>query len=128
MVAVGVVAALAGCAAQTAPVTEAARSREAVVMERSQARWDALLKERLAEAYQFYTPTSRTVMSYEDFVRSIKLGFWKSAKVEKVECEAEDACDAVVAIEYIYKGALIKSPIRETWIRTEGQWWYVLKG
>jgi hypothetical protein len=109
-------------------VADTARSREAIVRERSQARWDALLKDRLAEAYQYYSPTSRAVISYEDFVRSIRVGFWKSAKVEAVECGAEEVCEVVVYIEYAVKGAQIRTPIRESWIRTEGQWWYVQKG
>lgn len=124
----GLVAGLVGCAAPKGTLTDTARSREAIVMERSQARWDALVKERLAEAYQFYSPTSRAVMSYEDFARSVRAGFWKSAKAETVECASEEVCEVVVTVEYALKGARITTPIRESWIRTEGQWWYVQKG
>jgi hypothetical protein len=119
---------LAGCSAIPGAVATQEGSRESVVMERSQSRWDALLKGRLAEAYQFYSPTTRTILSYEDFVRSVKQGFWKGAKVERAECKAEEACEVAVTIEYTYAGTAIRTPIRETWIHVDGNWWYAQKG
>ena len=124
MAAICIAAALAGCAVQP----EARQSAESVVGERAQARWTALVTGKLSEAYKFYSPSSREVMSYEDFIRSIRMGFWKSAKVEKVTCGSEDSCDAQVIIEYSFRGNLIKTPISETWIRKDGTWWYVQKG
>jgi hypothetical protein len=128
VLAAGLVAGLAGCATPAGPAAVAEKGREAIVQERSQGRWDALLNNRLAEAYKFYSPASRVVMSYEDFVRSIRVGFWKRAEVERVECQAEETCEAVVTIEYQYRGSTVRTPIRETWIRMDGSWWYVQKG
>ena len=126
--AVCIAAALAACAAQ--PETRAIEPKraESVVVERAQARWNALVAGKLSEAYQFYSPASREAFSYEDFIRSIRLGFWKSAQVEKAVCESEDACVADVYIEYSYKGSMIRTAISEAWIRKDGTWWYVLKG
>jgi hypothetical protein len=121
-------AGLAGCAAQPGTVAGAGKGREAIVMERSQARWDAVLNNRLAEAYQLYSPASREVMSYEDFVRAMRAGFWKAAKVERVECLAEETCEAIVSLEYAYRGSQVRTPVRETWIHMDGNWWYVQKG
>lgn len=126
--AAGLVALLAGCATQTGTVAVAAKSREAIVQERAQARWDALLKKDMARAYELYSPASRAVLGYEDFIRSIRVGFWKAAQVDKVVCQAEDACEAYVTIEYQHRGSQVRTPIRETWIRMEGNWWYVQKG
>jgi len=128
ILAAGLVAGIAGCATQPVPVAMPEKSREAVVLEKAQARWDALLKNRMTEAYQFYSPASRVVLSYEDFIRSMRVGFWKAAQVDRVECQAEDACEAIVAIEYQHRGSRVRTPIRETWIRVEGNWWYVQKG
>jgi hypothetical protein len=66
-------------------------------------------------------------MTPEQFETSIRKGFWKSAKVEKVECATSDSCFAHVAIEYEYQGRRIKTPLGETWIRDESNWWYVQK-
>ncbi len=123
-----VVAGFAGCAATPGPAAEAAKPREALVKERAQARWDALLKNNMAEAYKFYSPASRSVLSYEDFIRSMRVGFWKKADVQAVACQADEACDVTVTIQYAYQGNLVSTPIRETWIRTDGTWWYVQKG
>lgn len=124
--AVGVVLAVTGCATVgPAPVPE--KGREALVMERAQARWEALVNDRIAEAYGFYSPASRSVMTLQDFTRSIKSGFWKSARVDRVECQAEESCEAQVTIEYLFQGRRVSSPLRETWIRTDGKWWYVKK-
>lgn len=121
------VAGLAGCAAQTGSVPGEGRSAQAIVHERAQARWDALLKDQVAEAYKFYSPASRSVMSYEDFIRSLRVGFWKAARVDAVECQAEEACEVVVSIEYAHRGSRLRTPIRETWVRMDGTWWYVQK-
>ena len=86
-----------------------------------------MIANKLSEAYTYYSPASREVMNYEDFIRSIRVGFWKSAQVANVVCGSEDACDVQVAIEYSYKGSLIKTPVSETWIRKDGTWWYVQK-
>jgi hypothetical protein len=127
-VAVCFAAALAGCAAQPETRANEPKRAETVVVERAQARWNALVAGKLSEAYQFYSPASREAFGYEDFIRSIRLGFWKSAQVEKAVCENQDACVADVYIEYSYKGSMIRAPISETWIRKDGTWWYVLKG
>ncbi len=128
ILAVSLVSGLAGCASQTGNIAVAEKSRESIVQERAQARWDVLLKNQMAEAYRFYSPASRAVLSYEDFIRSMRVGFWKAARVERVECQAEDACEAIVSIEYQHRGSQVRTPIRETWIRMEGNWWYVQKG
>lgn len=122
----GLMAVLAGCAAGPAEVKPV--DREAIVKERSQARWNALIADRLSEAYEYYSPASRSVMSLQDFIRSIRGGFWKGAQVDRVVCQSEESCDVELTIEYQIQGARAKTPLRETWIRTDGQWWYVKKG
>ena len=114
--------ALAGCATAVKP-----RSAEEIVKERSQARWTALVKSDLKTAYGFFSPGSRAVLSYEDYVTSIRRGFWKSAVVEKVTCSSPDVCEALVTIEYEFQRMVTKSPVRESWIREGSDWWYVQK-
>lgn len=120
----GLMLVAAGCASAPADVT---KDREAIVKERSQARWDALVADKLDVAYGYYSPASRSVMSLQDFIRSIKSGFWKAARVDEVECQGEDSCEVGVTIEYQIQGARAKTPLRESWIRADGQWWYVKK-
>lgn len=124
LVVAGLMLVAAGCASAPADVK---KDREAIVKERSQARWDALVADKLDVAYGFYSPASRSVMSLQDFIRSIKSGFWKGARVDGVECQSEDSCEVEVTIEYQIQGVRAKTPLRESWIRTDGQWWYVKK-
>lgn len=111
--------AVAGCAGMQPKA-------EDIVRERSQARWDALVKGDLKTAYSYFSPGSRAVLTYEDYVTSIRRGFWKSAKVEKVSCAA-DTCESQVAIEYEFQRIRTKTPVRENWIREGSDWWYVQK-
>ena len=101
------------------------QSAEELVKERAQARWDALVKGDVKGAYTFLSPGSRAVLNFESYAAAIRVGFWKSARVERVECKTVDACEAHATIEYEYQGQRIKTPLRETWIREGTDWWYV---
>jgi hypothetical protein len=113
--------AVAGCAAM------APRTPEEVVKERAQARWNALVGGDVKKAYTFLSPGSRAVMSFEQYGPSIRVGFWKSAVVEKVTCESPQACQAQVTIEYEFQAKRIRTPLREAWIREGTDWWYLQK-
>lgn len=110
---------VAGCAAVKP------RTAEELVKERAQARWDALVKGDVKSAYTFLSPGSRAVLSYDSYAAAIRTGFWKSAKVDRVECETQQACQAHATIEYEFQGQRIKTPLRESWIREGTDWWYV---
>jgi hypothetical protein len=112
---------LSGCAA-VAP-----RSDEAIVKDRAQARWDALVKDDVNAAYGYLSPGSRSVISATDYAASLRRGFWKSAVVENVECRSAQSCEVAATIEYEFKGMRTKSPLRETWIRDGSDWWYLRK-
>jgi hypothetical protein len=114
-------AAVGGCAVLK-PQTPEER-----VMERSQARWDALVKGDTRAAYGFLSPGSRAVTTPEIYASSIRAGFWKSAKVNKVVCGSPQSCDAQTEIEYEFQGKRTKTPLQETWIREGSDWWYVQK-
>ena len=115
------VSVLVGCAA-VAP-----RAPDAVVKERAQARWDALVKGDLNAAYGYLSPGSRSVVSATDYASGIRRGFWKAATVEKVECGSAQSCDVSATIEYEFMGKRTNTPLRETWIRDGSEWWYVQK-
>jgi len=117
-----VAAVAAGCAGlESKPAAE-------VVKEKSQARWDALVKGDLKTAYEFYTPTTRQSLKYEGFVIAYPQNLYKSATVDKVNCPKPDLCYADVTLENLVKGHRIKGPLRETWIREGNDWWYAWKG
>ena len=100
---------------------------EAVVKERAQARWDALVKSDFNAAYGYLSPGSRSVTTATDYAAGLRRGFWKSAAIDKVECGTEQSCDVSATIEYEFNGIRTKTPLRETWIRDGSEWWYLQK-
>ena len=111
---------LAGCAS-----VGGGPAPEAVVKERAQARWNALVQGDVKAAYEYYGPGTRSTLSLAEFAAGVKIGFWKSVTVDKVECGAPDRCEVSTTIEYEYRGTKVKSPSRETWIREGSDWWLV---
>jgi hypothetical protein len=114
---------VAGCAA---PSQGGSASREEVVRERAQQRWDALVAGDLDKAYGFLSPATRQVNSLANYSSSVRAGFWKKATVERVECREADLCDVHLTVEYA-RGGTIATPLRESWSQAGGQWWYVMK-
>ena len=120
--AIGVLAVVLSACATVSP-----RTPEAIVKDRAQARWDALVKGDFNAAYGYLSPGSRSVTSATDYAASLRSGFWKSAVVEKVECRSAQSCDVGATIEYELMGMRTKTPLRETWIRDGSEWWYLQK-
>jgi hypothetical protein len=57
-----------------------------------------------------------------------KVGMYRDAKVDSVNCEA-DACTVEVRLTYDYKRFKgITTPVLEKWIITQGQAWFVVQG
>jgi hypothetical protein len=118
---------LVGCAGIPSDGTPGrSASPEEVVAERAQKRWDALVAGDAEKAYAFLSPASRQITSLAAYTSSLKLGFWKGAKVERAVCPEPGRCEVHLVIEYVH-GFAISSPSRESWVQSEGQWWYVLK-
>jgi hypothetical protein len=109
-----------GCASVESKPTEQ------VVAERAQARWDALLKGDVEGAYGYLSPGSRAVNTLEAYKSSIRENFWKAARVGKATC-ASEACEVAAEVEYEFRRSRVKTPLSETWVKQEGNWWYVLK-
>ena len=103
------------------------QSPESAVKERVQERWDDLVKGDFHAAYSFLSPGSKQVIGEKEYVDSLRKGFWKSAQLQAVKCESDQACDATVEIEYEYQGRRMKTPLREKWIREGSSWWYLFK-
>lgn len=121
IVCLAAMAAIAGCA------TLGPKGPQEVVKQRAQERWDLLVKGEIRKAYEYFSPGTKAVLDVDGFVSSIRVGFWKSARVEKVECATADSCDAHITIEYAVGGTPVKSPLRETWVREGSGWWLVRK-
>ena len=121
-------ASLAGCASMSGGGKDLApEAKQALVTERINARWNALIKGDLDQAYTFMSAGSREAMPLELYKVKIKPGAWRAVKVDSMQCEAE-ICQAKMTLTYdhrMMKG--IQTPFEETWILEKGNAWYVYR-
>jgi len=116
---------LAACASIS--VDSPPEAKQKLVAERAQARWDLLLKGDLDGAYQYLSAGSKAGTPLVLYKAKIKLGLWRKAKVDKVDCEAE-VCKVWTLLTYDYKSMKgIETPFPETWIIENGTVWYVYR-
>ena len=105
-----------------------AEQKSASVRERAISRWQALIGNDIPRAYSFLTPTTREVMSLDQYRVNVARGTFRVAQINSVTCEAE-LCKVKLRLTYDrarMKG--IETPIEETWIIEQGQFWYVYRG
>jgi hypothetical protein len=105
------------------------RPPELIVAERIQARWDALLAKRFADAYVFATPAFRGFISAERYAGRFRGPVqWVAVEVTEVVCKEPDNCKAKVNLTYRLTAPRALGPfttsIDETWLKEDGQWWY----
>ncbi len=103
------------------------------IEQRAQARWDAVLSRDLDSAYQYFSPGYRSAHSRVDYEVALRMRrvAWTSAEVLESSCEA-DACTVSVNVGYRVAQPVpgipkweSKSIVKERWVRTQGEWWYV---
>ncbi len=107
---------------------------EQTVEERAQERWDHLLARDFEEAWALYTPGFRSQTDPRAFAGALsnRPVRWLGAVVRPdSDCDG-DRCRVVVDVTYQPIGApagqgrlRMTRPVDETWIRVDGQWWFV---
>jgi len=120
---------LAGCAGLggLSADTPAQAKRDAVAA-RAQERWNALIKGDLAAAYAYLSPASRATMPLDVYKAKHKVGLYRAAKVDNVDCDA-DTCTVRLLVTYDYKKFKgVGTPLVEKWVITQGQAWFVDRG
>lgn len=120
-----VVSGLAACATVPQP-------QEALV-ERAQARWDAIIARDYDAAYALYSPGYRSATSRTDFeieLRSRRIA-WTSASYSEHSCDGQ-VCTVTFDIKYTAPRPVPgmskwdgRSSVEDTWVEASGQWWYV---
>lgn len=120
---------LGGCAGTGVDKGSAASraDTETVVAKMAKARWDALIRGNLADAYGYMSPGARAVMSLEMYQQKVRTGLWKKAVVDSVTCD-DDRCKVALEIEFHYRDVpSVETRIEENWLREGDKWWYVPK-
>ncbi len=102
-------------------------------MERSAARWTALIEGRAGEAWDMYTPGVRSTKTREAYVKEAgeKPVRYRSATPVTEDCDA-DACTVTVEVQYDVRVPLMgvgeqrsTAYVEERWIRLDGGWFFL---
>lgn len=117
-----------GC---SAPAVQVGKTDEAVLIDRAEARWAALIEADFARAYEFESPAYRDVHTLRMFVSQFggAVG-WTAAEVLGVASDASgEAASVKVLISYQAMdagGGVMdgQRPVDERWVRTGGEWWH----
>jgi hypothetical protein len=119
---------VAGCAT----VPSAGLSKEsppdvkrAVLKERINERWNALIRGDLDQAYTFLSAASKEAYPLSVYKSKVKPGMWRSVAIDGIECEAE-ICKATLTLTYdhrLMKG--ISTQLLEIWTIDNGNAWFV---
>ena len=112
---------LAACAMLEQPTVD--RDKQAV-SQRAQERWDLLMKGKAQEAYEYFSPATRTTLTLESFRKRSGAGrWWRSIKLERVDCQPE-VCSVTMVLDYdLYEIKGLKAGIEEKWVKEDGTWW-----
>ena len=108
------------------------RSNEDVITQRSNAFWDARLKNDMAQAYKFTPPSYRQIKDVERF-RTEYAGVPMVDKREVVSVICEEADGRCVPKQKfdveppMMRGTKVPVYSDEVWIREDGQWWIFKK-
>ena len=108
-------------------------SESDIVVKRAQARWDAVTSGDLETAYTYYSPGFRSANSLIDYGVSLRMRrvAWTSATYLEHDCE-ESRClvrfDVGFKVANPVPGLSVyesSNKVEDTWIKTNGQWWYL---
>jgi hypothetical protein len=121
-------------AVPAAPATEAVQTQRAVLEQRVTAKWDALIRKDFATAYSFASPSYRKLYSLDAFKSSFgnKVG-WQRIEVVNVDFKGGDAATVGINLHFVYHPPQAENPlnmktyVQESWVRVDGQWWYLMK-
>jgi hypothetical protein len=126
------VAVTAGCATMGGGLTKDTppEAKAAAVKERSNARWEALIKGDKDAAYGYLSPATREIVTLEQYRARLQAISYTAVHVEKVDCDAE-TCEVGLMLTYDYlpaKGTTrakgVTTYVQETWVLDKGQAWF----
>ncbi len=127
-------------AAQTPPAAEAVPAAEATQAQRTElekrvaGKWEALVHKDFEAAYSFTSPSYRKLYSLNTFKGRFGGNVnWQRIEAVKIDFKGSDAAIVSFDLHFVYypqqaeKPLSMKTHIQESWVRADGQWWYVVE-
>jgi len=106
---------------------------ENTIENRAAARWDALVSDDLAGAYEYLSPGYRSSVTSLQYQRQVLLNKvkWTAARYIASDC-TETTCKVTISLDYTVYGALpgvtsfnSTQEIEESWVKADGNWYFV---
>ena len=125
------VGAVAGCATTPGTGTLTKDSppevKQAVLTERINARWDALIKGDMDKAYAFMSQASKDAYPPDVYKSKVKPGMWRSVKIDAIDCDGA-VCWAKMVLTYDHRTMKgVQTPFSESWIIEKGNAWFIFQ-
>ena len=119
---------------QAVSPTEVDQAQRALLEQRVVAKWDALIKKDFEAAYSFTSPAYRKLYTLNSFKSKFgNKAAWKRIEVIGVDFKGDNAAIVGIILHFVYyttqmdKPLDMKTHIQESWVREDGQWWYLMK-
>lgn len=119
-------------ATDTVPTSPTSSDREQVVRQRTQERWNALIRKDWTAAYSFEAPVFRAARSLEQYQGEFgKDIVWKAATVDRILFEGDEVATVYVNLQYQMarliagEAPTLETLVAEKWIRADDAWWHV---
>ncbi|MBX3701140.1 MAG: hypothetical protein KF903_09110 [Dokdonella sp.] len=109
------------------------KSNPDIIDKRSVERWNYLIAHEAEKAYDYLTPGYRATQTREAYATAMnnRPVIWKSAEFQGKSCDG-DRCDVQVTVTYSMpvpgkseRRTDVTSRQSETWLRLDGQWYYL---
>ncbi len=120
--------------AKSDPVAEPAEMQRIELERRVSGKWDALIRKDFEVAYAFTSPAYRNLYSLNRFKSKFggKVG-WRRIEIADVAFNGDNAATVSLYLHFVYhppqveKSFNMRTSIQESWVRLDGQWWYVVE-
>jgi uncharacterized protein YchJ len=114
---------------------DAVSERRKALEQRVAAKWDAQIRHDFDAVYSFTSPAYRQQFARDVFKRQFAIGkiVWQRIEVMDVEFKGDDAAKVGINIYFVYylpqaeKTIDMSNYVQESWVRSDGQWWYLAK-
>lgn len=108
------------------------------IADRAEKRWQLIIDNKTAQAYDYFTPGYRQVVKREEYEFDVtdRPITWLSIAHRETSCESELRCTVVLELEYktniplrgVTQEIKTKKYQRETWLRADdGRWYFMPK-
>jgi len=129
VVLLGSILILPGCATFRSDL-ESANNEKDLLAKRVLARWNAIIKRNYDHVYDFATPTYRKTFSKEHFFNNYAAQLrYEKAEIREIQFKNPEKSSARVVVDVTFTTQdgqfQLTSPVVETWIKEDGEWWHV---